>query len=400
MTPFRGRKYNSLVRLPSSPSPESILSYMDDEIYLSDLLAPVLAKWKLVLVITLIGAAVGLVAGVSQPRCYQSTATIYVPQGSGVGGLKSSIALSLGASIGGNSTAYYTTLLQSETLFRKTISRLGLMQDRFFTRGRKLSMTRALRRIDELTDVKDNKNGGVEISARMATPTRAVRVVDCMLDIMAETVDRSSTRKVNFISRRLAETTEQLDSAQDRLLSFQKKSGVPVVEEEGKRVIDSLTVLDARLLTIDVDLAEIKSNLDNAGDLDALVDQEVRRRALEASREQVMKEREAALARLGTLPDVASTYLKLQREVTVLAKTFEVLTERYQLATIEEQGEGGDYQIVDRAQLPDEPVRRGAAIKTAVGGFAGFMLGAILVSAVALGRRSRRGPGSTRTLEG
>jgi uncharacterized protein involved in exopolysaccharide biosynthesis len=364
---------------------------MDEEIYLSDLFAPVFAKWKLVLAFTLIGAVIGLVTTVRNPRSYESTATIFIQQSSPASSLRTSLALPISGSLGGNSVAYYTTVLQSETLLRRAVERLGLLRDPAFTKGKKVDLRQAAGILKRRTAIRDNKNGSIEISVKWADPDFAARVANGVLDCLGDTVSRNSTRKESYIGRKLAETTGQLDEAQDRLLAFQKKSGVPVIEEEGKRLMQSLSRLDAELLSLDVSLLEIRSNLGNAGDLDTLVEQEIRKRGMESGRDYVVKQRDDLLDRLNTLPDVASTYLKLERDVTVLGKTFELLTERYQLARIEQQGEGGEYQVIDRARPPDMPLARGTVTKTAMSGFTGFLLAVVAVSAAALGRKRRKG---------
>lgn len=367
---------------------------MNEEIYLSDLFTPVLARWKTVLVVTLIGAAIGLGAALMTPRSYEATATIFVRQSSPIGSLRSSLPIAIGGSLGSGSTGYYLALLESETILRKTIATLDLLKDPRFTRGEKLDLRRAVDRMKKHTVIKDNRNGGININSRWNSPEFSAKVANGILDSLQETTTQHSSRNVRYIELKLAETTKLLDEAQDRFLAFQKKSGVPVIEEEGKRLVETLNALDAQLLRLDVDLTEIDSDLSNAGELEALMDREVRKRGREASREHVVRTRDETLAKLNTLPDIASQYIRLQREVTVLSKTFELLTERYQLARIEQQGEGGEYQVIDRARPPVIPLARGTVTKTAMGGMVGLMFAAIAISAAAM--RRNRGQGQTR----
>jgi uncharacterized protein involved in exopolysaccharide biosynthesis len=363
---------------------------MDEEIYLSDLLAPVFAKWRLVLVVALLGAAIGMCFGLRGPRKYESTATIYVQQSSPMGGLRTNLPISLGSALGGSSTGYYTTVLQSESMLRSTMDRISLLRQPSFTQGKRMSRKEALRELRSSVTVRDNKNGSIVISAKWTSPDLPALVANGILDCLSETVTGNSSKRVHFIGRKLAETTRLLDEAQDRLLDFQKKSGVPVLEEEGKRLMDELSKLDGQLLLLDVDLMEIRSDLGNARDLDTLVEREIKKRGIESSRDYVLKTREATLSQLNGLPDVASKYIRLERDLTVLSKTFELLTQSYELARIEQQGEGGDYQVIDRARPADRPLPRGAGVKTVMGGFVGFLIAAFAVSSAAHSRKRKK----------
>lgn len=369
---------------------------MDEEIYLSDLFAPVFAKWKRVFIIMLLGAAVGAISALTSPRMYESTFTIYVQQNSGLGALKSSLPIAgLGGLGGGSSTGYYTTILKSDSLLRKTMrdldAKYGLLKDPAFTEGEKLPFKKAFRRLQQRIAVNESKSGAVDVSVKWSNPLVACRIANGLLDSLAGSVSNTSDRKVDYIKMKLDQTTRQLDEAQNKLLEFQKKSGVPVLEEEGKRLVEVLGKLDEQLLTLDIDLQETKSNLGNQGDLDALVAQEIRKRGIESGREHVVKERDAVLAKLNSLPELASTYVRLQRDVMVQEKTFELLTERYQLSRIEQQGEGGQYDVIDRAIPADQPVPRGAAMKSALGGFTGAMVSSIWIMAASLSRKRKKG---------
>ena len=362
---------------------------MDDEIYLTDLFAPVMAKWKLVLVFALIGAVVCFVMARRSPRAYESTATIFVQQNSTLSGLRASLPIPLGP-LGANSLGYYVTLLESETLTRKTIARLALLQEPAFTGGKRISLRQAVRRLKGCTTIKDGKDGTVDISVASPDPNLAARIANGTLDSLSDAVVTKSRRTVDFVERKLAETTIALQQAEDRLFEFEKRTGVPAIEEQTKQVINQLGEVDSQLLALDIELKATQSELGNTGDLETLVQNEIRKKGIESSRNYVLTRKDELMAVLGKLPDVASQYVKLDRDVMVLSKTFELLTERYQLARIEQQGEGGDYQLIDRARPADMPLSRGTVRKTFLGALAGFAVGSVVAMAGAHARQRRK----------
>src|SRR4030067_1216828 len=116
-----------------------------------------------------------------------------------------------------------------------------------------------------------------------------------------------------------------------------------------------LAELDGRALGVEVQLREIESELANSGELNALVQLEVRKKALQESKQFLDARIEEIQRSMGELPVVTLRYARLQRNVVVLSKTYELLTEQYQLATISQHGEDGDYQIIDRARPVGAP---------------------------------------------
>lgn len=372
-----------------SGSRKACLRPMDDEIYLSDLFAPVFAKWKTVAAITLLGALAGLMVALATPRLYESSATLYVQQTSPSGGLLAGLSAAGLGSAGSNPAAYYTTILDSSTLLRRTVSRLRLLRDRRFTRGEKMTLQEAIQELRDRVTVKDNKNGRVDITTRWPYPDLSAGIVNTMLDLLDEMVFVSSRRKADYLGGRLNETAKALRKAEDDLRRFQEKTGVPVVEEEAKRLLAQMSALDAQLLTLDVALEAAQSELANMGDLDALIQREIRKKGMESSREYVLQRKEQMMSELNRLPSVASEYVRLERNVAVLTKIYQILTERYQTARIDEQGEGGGYQLIDRAEPADKPVPRGGAVKALAGGFGAFLFACVVVVARSQSRRPR-----------
>ena len=77
---------------------------------------------------------------------------------------------------------------------------------------------------------------------------------------------------------------------------------------------------------------------------------------------------------------MAADYARLERNIAVYSKTFEILNQQYQLERITQKGEDGDYQIVDRAQPDPKPVAPRKSTNAAVGGVLCFMLTAALIT--------------------
>lgn len=360
---------------------------MDEEIYLTDLITPLLARWKVILLFAIIGALTGFTVARLGPRYYESTATIYV-QPAPAAGLLGNLPIPIANN--NSSTGYLTTLLQSETLLRSVIARLQLKENRTFTEGKTLNTEAAVRLLRGRTSVKDSKSGSITIAVRARSPRLAADIGNVILDGLGTFVVTSSRRKADFISAKLDETTRELQDAEDDMLAFQQRNDITAIDEETKELIRQLSQMDGQVLALEVELQELGSELEHAGDLNTLVDQEVRRKSVESSKAYVVERRAELHARLGRLPSVAAQYMRLQRRIVVLSKTFELLTEQYQLARIKQQGEDGDYQVIDRARPKMMPLPRGTMMKAGLGGMLGITLASMLVSARALARKRKK----------
>jgi len=351
---------------------------------------PLIGRWKYLAVFTFLGALVGFVVSLFMPKIYQSRAAIYARQSGTAASILNALPVPI-SGVSGTPSSYYVALLQSDTMLVKVIDRLGLMRRPEFRNDTRPDMEDAIRRLKRWVDVKEKRDGTVEILARSTNPYLSARIANAMLDCLDRMVVTTSRRKVEFISGRLKETVRDLRKAEDDMRRFQEANNVALVDEQARSLIQKLSELDGRLLALDVELEELSSRLANAGELESLVDDEVRKRALESSRSLVLAKRAELQEQLARLPEVATEYARLQRRISVLNKTFEVLTEQYQLHRITQQGEDGDYQVIDRARPITRKIAPRKLVNTVLGGALAFTLTALAISAFAPVRKQANG---------
>lgn len=83
--------------------------------------------------------------------------------------------------------------------------------------------------------------------------------------------------------------------------------------------------------------------------------------------------------RLEKLPDKELQLARLERAVKVSENIYLILLEKYQEARINEVMELGDIRIIDKALVPDAPIKPKKKLNLAIGGVLGVMLGVMLV---------------------
>jgi tyrosine-protein kinase Etk/Wzc len=357
--------------------------FYDDEIDLVQLAAPLIARWKLLLAIVLLGSIAAFIFSTTLPKTYESTASIFVQQNSPA----SSILKSLPVSIGGESSSggYYITLLQSDAMRRDLITKLDLVHNPHFNEGRHMNGGKAIEALARMVRVNETKNGAIDITVQAKSPRLAARIANTMLDDLGIFAITASRRKADFIEKKLDETTRNLSKAEEDMSAFMEKNQVAAMDEQTKGMIEQMGELDAKLLDLDSQLHAINSDLANAGNLDDLVDKEVQGKSLQTSRDYILGQRNSLHAKLEKLPAVATQYARIQRRITVLTSTFQLLTEQYQLARITQKGEDGDYQIIDRAHPNPKKVAPRNSVNATLGGIVALVLASVIIL---LGARS------------
>lgn len=369
-----------------------------EEIDLGDVASRLVTRWRLLALVTIIGTLVAFGVSKQLPKTYESKATIFIQQNSIAASVFRDLPAGLGSSSSG-AVGYMLTLLQSERMLSNVIRTLDLTALPQYRGSSSTDLEPALRRLREMVMVVDNKNGGIDIAVRSTSPELAAGIANAMLDNLGKLVTTSSKRRADFIANKLQETDLALRHAEHSLEMFQEKSDIVSIQDETKGMIDQLIDLDGRLLQANMDLRQAESNLANAGELNALVDTEVRKKSVEASRDLLAQKQLELQKRVATLPASAVRYARLERRIGVLSKTYELLTEQYQLASISQHGQDGDYQIVDRASPKMKPVSPRVMLNAAIGGMLSFFAAAFLVAHSGKSGYERRKAAATNNVE-
>jgi len=362
---------------------EASATRISDEIDLKDAVRRPASRWKLLLAAFICGSLAAFFYSRALPKTYETKATVFVQQNSLASGLLKDIPVALGGSQG-SASGYYVSLLQSETMLRRVYAALRLSRFKEFAGGSPELEDIALKRLRANIFINENKNGGIDIVVRASSPFLAADIANSILDNLGSLVVTSSKRKADFIADKLEETSRKLKAAEDSLLRFQERNDFAGLDSATQELVTRLSDLDAKLLMIDMDLQQTGSELANAGKIEQLVELEVKKRSLESSRSYLEAKRAQLQSQISKLPLITTQYARLQRRVALLSKTFELLTEQYQLASISQHGEGGDYQVIDRARPMRKPVLPKTMLNTAIGGMSGFVIAA---SALALSNR-------------
>jgi capsule polysaccharide export protein KpsE/RkpR len=319
------------------------------------------------------------------PKEYQATARIMPPEHSGsdtamfaalagralgADGLGSLAASLLGAH---NSGALFVDLLRSGSVTGHIIDRFQLMSA-YNARYRLDAAKRLARRTAIL---QDKKSGIITITVTDNDPVKARDMAQAYLDELNILVNRTSTSSAHqermFIERRLETVKRDLDRAELAMSDFSSTHTTIDIREQTRATVDAASKLEAELV---VTQGELKSLQQIYGD------QNVRVRAAEARLANLKRE----MGKLGgtsadlpldadhtsqndtsagdpdpisypslrQLPRLAVPYANLYRTVRVQQNVFELLTQQYEVARIQEAKDIPVVSVIDAPGIPEK----------------------------------------------
>jgi capsule polysaccharide export protein KpsE/RkpR len=342
------------------------------------------AHRRLLARVTSISLVVSLGIAFLIPKQYKSTASIMPPdqQGSGAmvlaalmgrGGLGSLGSLASGLLGGHTTTALFVNLLQSGTVRGALIDRFHLQQV-YHTRYR-FTTAKHLARLTKISD--DKKSGVITIEVEDTDPVRARDLAQAYLDELNKLVNRTSTSKAHqeriFVEGRLHTVQDDLEQAQLALSEFSSKNSTVDIKEQTRAMVDAGARVQGELL---VEQSGLQSLRQIYGDGNVRVKEtEARIAALQRDLTQMTgssaplqtstsnssadtspdaSDKGELYPPLRQLPRLAVPYADLYRHVKVEETVFDLLTQQYEMARIEEAEDVPVVSVIDAPGIPEK----------------------------------------------
>jgi capsule polysaccharide export protein KpsE/RkpR len=340
----------------------------------------------------------------SLPKEYVSTARIMPPEQGGnsaamlaalvgkssAGGLAGLAGSLLGTK---NNGALFVALLHSGTVSGRLIDRFDLQ--RIYHRRYRDDTAKRLSQLTKITE--DTKSGLITIAVTDETRNRARDLAQGYLDELNNLVTRVSTssagREREFIERRLNTVKEELQHAQLELSDFSSKNTTIDIKEQTRATVDAGAKLEGQLIAGESELDSLRQ---------IYGDQNVRVRAAEARNTLLQRELQRANGQSGQvfsekdidarhpypalrqLPDLGVQWANLYRNVRIHETVFDLLSEEYETARIEEAKSIPTVGVVDFPEIPER--RSGPHRKLIV--LISTLFSVVVTALFLLGRRS------------
>jgi capsule polysaccharide export protein KpsE/RkpR len=367
---------------------------------------------------TIFGLGLSLVIALLVPARYESKTRLMPPDQSSSGGLAmlaalagrgsgsgsgAGMATALGGSLGGvagdllglkSSGALFVDMLSGPTIQDELIRKFDLRRvyhDKYWEQGRK--------DLDRRTDIKeDRKSGVITISVTDHDPHRAQAMaqayVDALNGLVAQVSTSSARRERMFIEGRLTTVKQNLDSALQEFGDYASKHGTLDMPSQAKAMVESEATLQGQLIAAQSELEGLKQ---------IYTDNNIRVRTLEARvaalKHQVenMSGNKADLSSddspiagdfpsIRKLPLLGIRWANLYRESKIQETVYELLTQEYEIAKIQEAKEIPTVNVLDSPLFPE---RKSFPPRTLIV-IMGTTLAFVLVSTAVIGAEAWR----------
>jgi uncharacterized protein involved in exopolysaccharide biosynthesis len=332
-----------------------------------------------------ISLLVSLAVSFAIPKQYKSTTSIMPPdqQGSSAmllaaltghgGGLGALGGLASGLLGGHTSTDLFINLLHSGTVSGHLIDQFDLQ--RVYHKRYRIDTAKHLARCTTITE--DKKSGVITIAVEDRSRVRARDLAQAYLDELNKLVTRTNTSSAHrervFIEKRLNAVRANLEDAELQLSQFSSKSSAIDIKEQTRAMVDAGARVQAELL---VEQSGLQSLRQIYGDGNVRVrETEARIASLQGELTKMTgssapltadaihddsvnsvggEDKGELYPPLRQLPRLAVPYADLYRSVKVQEAVFELLTQQYEMARIEEAKDVPVISVIDPPGLPEK----------------------------------------------
>ena len=357
-----------------------------------------------------IGLLVSTLVAFLIPKSYTSTTQLMPPDPQSTSGMAMMAAMAakagggLGAVAGDllgvkSSGALFVGVLRSQTAQDRLIRQFDLRK----VYGSRLVMD-ARRKLDENTSIsEDRKSGIISISVTDHSPQRAAALANAYVDqlnsLVAELSTSSAHRERVFLEERLKVAKQDLDEASNQLAQFSSKNNTLDIQQEGKAMLDAAGTIagelvatqsqleglrqiytdnNSRVRSLNARVAELRRQLEKLGGTQGNAQRNPQAPTLAKRQATNPPPGQAAdpptdtppgqavdpsTARAGgglpyptlrSLPLLGAKYGDYYRRSKIQETVYELLTEQYELAKVQEAKETPSVKVLDPARIPEK----------------------------------------------
>jgi len=343
------------------------------------------------------------------PKSYTSTAQLMPPdqQSSSALAMMAGMAAKAGGGLGAvagdllgikSSGALFVGVLRSESAQDRLVEKFDLRK----VYGSRLTMD-ARRRLDENTSIsEDRKSGIISISVTDHNARRAAALANAYVDelnlLVAELSTSSAHRERVFLEERLKVAKRDLDEAVNQLAQFSSKNNTLDIQQEGKAMLDAAGTIAGELVAAQSQLeglrqiytdnnsrvramqgrvAELRRQLEKLGGAKSgptenstplhsaknnatdtppgqMVDSPTGQAADPPADQLAVQSGSMPYPTIRSLPLLGAKYSDYYRRAKIQETVFELLTQQYELAKVQEAKETPSVKVLDPGRVPEK----------------------------------------------
>ena len=334
-----------------------------------DIIHIIIFNRKIILKVTVITTVMLLLILIFiYPATYNSTVTILPPENNAQFG-------TIGSLLGGQdisslytgglpnaSSQLYSEILKSRTAALYVVNKYNLV--RYYNAD---NVYEAAKKLEKNLNIEISREGVIQLYVDVSTPlfplfndsgdsikNLSADVSNCFIEaldkINREKMSSKARNAREYIEAQMIETKAQLDSAEYKLMEFQKANKAVALPEQLNAAIDAAAKLKSEIVKTEVDLGLIQENLqpDNKT-LMALKD---RLRELNNQYNKMEMGNQDYLLAFKDVPELGKELAGLVRDVKIQNEVYLLLQQQYYKEKIQENRDIPTVQVLDKAIPP------------------------------------------------
>ena len=330
----------------------------EEELTLTDLLVVLHRNRRVIFWIVGTAFLLSVVFSLLARKIYTASTTLFPPQqDTSMLGLEMMPPqmMGIGGMLGNGSPAdLWVTVLTSRTVLEPVINDFDLM-----TQYEVDTLEEAEKVLSANLSVKKSKSDVISIAVDDPDPRRAVLIVEAMVKGL-DRVNRGQTSTTGgrmriFVEGRLEEEKRALEKAEEAVRAFQETNSAVQLDAQSKAIIDTIGEVRGQLMAREVELQTTLSYAARSNpEVDILKTQVAElkthlRRLEEGTGGRSLK---SILIPTDKIPKLALQYARLLRDAKVKDTLYNLLTEQYERARIQEAKDTPTVQVLEKARVP------------------------------------------------
>ena len=331
------------------------------------------------------GAVASLILAFLLPKEYEATTQLMPPDGDGLSAM-SMMASKVSAlaenpmigkfaseALGGKTPgALFVGVLQSRTVQDRIIDKFDLRREYWVSH-----YDSARKKLTNKTAIsEDRKSGIITISVTDRSPRRAADLANAYVNqlnsLVAELSTSSAHRERVFLEERLKVVKRDLDDASNQFAKFSSENNTLDIQQEGKAMLDAAgniagqmvaaqsqleglrqiyTDNNSRVRSLNAHVAELRKQLEKLGGTQGNGAEPSRGQTADHS---VGKNADMPYPTIRSLPLLGVKYGEFYRGAKIQETVYELLTQQYELAKVQEAKETPSVKILDPASIPEK----------------------------------------------
>jgi uncharacterized protein involved in exopolysaccharide biosynthesis len=380
-----------------------------EEISLLDYWHVIKKRRNVILYLFLISVASAAIISLLMLPIYQAKATL-MPVESSQGRVSAALGTlqnipfvggAVGGALGKTATDKLMSILNSRTVAENVIKSLSLIKVLFEQEWDEKNNRWKINKPPTLQDtvnllqksmvkMSDDRKGLISISVEYKDPKLASDIANEYTKALQTFLNTSaiSLAKRNriFLEKQIELTKNDLKGTEESLKDFQTRKKIAALDAQAEAAIKTLAELKAQVISREVQLGTLREYTTKEHPDVKRIEDELRefRRQLKRLEEGFKNPNQGessigAFLTLADAPTVGLEYGRLKRDALIQQKVFELLTQQYELAKIEEAKDDITFQIIDPAVTPEKRIKPKRTLNVVLAGVVSLFLGVFVI---------------------